>query len=216
VRALDFYTLGNQEVLVMEFFAGASISRALQKMTRKRIADGPAQNVFRALLKALSYMHSRGFVHRDVKPDNVLVSEDFKDLMLVDFNLACPSSDLTSFSCAGTEFYAAPEVVVGAPPTEANDVWGAGVCLHLMLSGRAPELCGTPAGSADGLLEVPLIGARWANVSDGAKSAVHHCLALQREFRQTASGMLEHPWVHASQPAASGTKLHQASKFYSI
>lgn len=209
VKAFDFLVHdGAKEVVVMELFAGATISRAVRKAAGRGLAEADSRALFGALLDALGYMHRNGYVHRDVKPENVLVSEDLKDLLLVDFNLACKSSEITSLSCAGTEFYAAPEVLAGEAPTERNDVWGAGVCLHLMLCGRVPDLCGAPGpcGAPGGPREVPLAGTRWAKVSDGAKSATRQCLALDADLRPTASAMLEHPWVsNGEAPQASAS-----------
>lgn len=100
-----------------------------------------AITLFAQVLEALDYCHSRDVCHRDVKPANLLISEDYR-LLLTDFGLA--STRRYCRRCCGTLRYMAPEVAArGAMQYDAAkaDVWSAGVCLFLCAIGREPYYC---------------------------------------------------------------------------
>ncbi len=94
----------------------------------------------RDLADALVHAHSRGVLHRDVKPGNVFVTADWK-VLLLDFGLARPAdaSRLTGTNdILGTPGYMAPEQIHGRPCDERTDVYGLGGTLFAMLEGRSP------------------------------------------------------------------------------
>ncbi|CAE7872999.1 CIPK29, partial [Symbiodinium microadriaticum] len=72
--------------------------------------------------------------------DNVLVSEDVRDLTLADFSTASVASAGESLTMTGTQEWSAPEVLDWEnTPDEKNDIWGAGLCLNFMLAGDLPR-----------------------------------------------------------------------------
>ena len=101
-----------------------------------------------ALLSALHRLHAAGFVHRDVKPQNVLVNRRTGELRLADFGLAIawagPATTPRDGYLYGTPAYVAPELWWGAAPTPAADLYSVGVMLLEALTGRRPD----PAASA--------------------------------------------------------------------
>ena len=86
---------------------------------------------------ALRHIHSRGYVYRDVKLENVLIGGDGY-VKLCDFGFAKCVSESRTFTKCGTDEYAPPEVVSGKGRSTAADWWGLGVLLHEMLTGRPP------------------------------------------------------------------------------
>jgi len=94
--------------------------------------------VFQNLLEALAYMHSGNLVHRDVKPDNLVVNGT-GEARLVDFDLSGPKSERFSRKIRlGTIAYIAPEQIRGQSPTPAADVYSAGILLYWALAGELP------------------------------------------------------------------------------
>lgn len=94
--------------------------------------------VFQHLLEALAHMHSRNLVHRDVKPDNLVV-DGTGDARLVDFDLSGPQSERFSQKVRlGTIAYIAPEQIRGQSPTPASDMYSAGILLYWALAGELP------------------------------------------------------------------------------
>lgn len=117
------------------------------------IAAGPmsptdAATLAGQLADALSHAHARGVIHRDVKPANVLI-EDGEELVarLTDFGLAHDRHDLpltATGALCGTPAYMAPELVDGARPSAASDLYALGCVLFEMLTGRAPFVGALP------------------------------------------------------------------------
>ncbi|MGE5185002.1 MAG: serine/threonine-protein kinase, partial [Acidobacteriota bacterium] len=137
--------------LVMEHVRGEPLSTLLA-------AFGPlsphrAAELVGQVLAGLAEAHLAGIVHGDVKTDNVIVerARDGSELAkLVDFGLASFTDDPPPLfgserMLSGTPEYLAPEVVLGAVPTPASDVYGAGIVLYELLTGTTPFCGGTTA-----------------------------------------------------------------------
>jgi serine/threonine-protein kinase len=133
------YDAGERPYLVMEYIEGGDLATL--------IAAGdapPAEQLGHELLSALRHIHAAGVLHRDIKPQNVLVDR-YGHARLSDFGIARPR-DAASFTrtghVLGTERYLAPEVMAGEPASEGSDLYALGV----MLAGVAGE--GPGAGAA--------------------------------------------------------------------
>lgn len=87
-------------------------------------------------LQALTYLHRRGILHGDLKPDNVLVSQG--RVRILDFGLSVTHDQVKSADVSGTLLYMAPELLEGAAPNEATDLYALGVMAYELLVGRHP------------------------------------------------------------------------------
>lgn len=116
---------------------------------RRLLLRGPTRvdrlaylTAFADLLDALAYLRARGVVHRDVKPENVLVDRAGR-AKLVDFDLALRVDERERAPrVAGTRAYLSPEQARGAEATFASDLYAAGVLLHTALTGEPPDETG--------------------------------------------------------------------------
>jgi len=139
VRVHDFgVTDGGECYLVMEW-AGASLSKLLPLPLPRAIV------IVRQVCEALGHAHEQGIVHRDIKPDNVLIDDQGR-VKLTDFGIArlvAPTdsgSTLTSASRVfGTPDYMAPEARAGARPDPRVDIYAVGVLLQYMVTGSPQE-----------------------------------------------------------------------------
>jgi serine/threonine protein phosphatase PrpC len=97
------------------------------------------QNVAERLLRAVGLLHRRQILHRDIKPDNLLLGDD-GELRLLDFGLAyCPGlSEDQAHLLPGTPSYIAPEAFNGEAPTAQQDLFSVGVTLYYLLTGHYP------------------------------------------------------------------------------
>jgi serine/threonine-protein kinase len=130
--------------LVMEFAEGRSL-RAVMGNHRKLPAE-EALGIARQICSALVYMHSQGVVHRDLKPDNVLLGGDGR-IKLLDFGIAMDEAArrLTWFGLSppiGTPDYMAPEQVRGKRGDARTDIYALGTILYEMLTGEVPFVAG--------------------------------------------------------------------------
>eukprot|EP00730_Choanoeca_flexa_P001495 TRINITY_DN10661_c0_g1_i2.p1 TRINITY_DN10661_c0_g1~~TRINITY_DN10661_c0_g1_i2.p1 ORF type:complete len:686 (+),score=107.96 TRINITY_DN10661_c0_g1_i2:140-2197(+) len=102
------------------------------------ISERKARRYTRHLVKAVSYIHSIGIIHRDIKVENLLVGGGDR-LILIDFGLSntLEGDQLLSTWC-GSMAYSAPELLGKKPYDFSVDVWGIGVCLYVMLCGKLP------------------------------------------------------------------------------
>lgn len=131
--------------IVMEQLSGTTLA--------DRVADGPLkQSEVRRLglemLSALEASHEEGIVHRDVKPGNVMLTENGV-AKVADFGIAkaVEGMDVTATGMTlGTPAYLAPERVAGEPATAASDVYSVGVVLYELLTGKKPFEADTPLG----------------------------------------------------------------------
>jgi serine/threonine protein kinase len=125
------------EVLVFEHFEGSTLQKLSTKV-HEADEDTP-HRIFLALLSAVAFLHEKDIIHRDIKADNVLVSQDLSDLRLIDFNTSRrQKAGETPLTGTGCNSWSAPEVLLGDFPGKPNDVWGIGLCLHLMVCGSLP------------------------------------------------------------------------------
>ncbi len=136
VAVRDLVAEGEQLAIVMEHVDGGSLRTAL--------ADGPlsprrAVQVTAAVLDGLAYAHERQVLHRDVKPDNVLLTADWQ-VKLSDFGIASLLEDRQSSTTGlvGTPEYLAPELLLTGKAGLPVDLYGTGVLLYELLAGRTP------------------------------------------------------------------------------
>lgn len=142
VTVLDTTTAsGGEPCLVMEFHDLGSLHDRLREAGPLPVSDGVAAGT--AVADALAFAHSHGVLHRDVKPQNVLVLPT--SYVLSDFGIARMAdaghtATLERFSYR----HASPQVLDGLSPTEADDVWSLGSTLFTLLDGRAPFASSEP------------------------------------------------------------------------
>lgn len=165
VNVYDFSAEGDPVFLIMELITGGT----LRELTAERGPMPPhaAVAVMRSVLTGLMAVHDKGLVHRDIKPDNVLINGDHT-VKLADFGLvrATSSQTVTSNQIVGTVSYLSPEQVTGESITPASDVYSAGIVLFELLTGTVPFSGDTPLGHAMNRLEneVPKPSSRIAGV----------------------------------------------------
>ncbi|MBD7917105.1 Stk1 family PASTA domain-containing Ser/Thr kinase [Cellulomonas sp. Sa3CUA2] len=129
---------GETSYLTMEYVDGSNLRRQIAEQGALRV--GEALRVTESVLDALAAAHRTGLVHRDVKPENVLIASDDR-VRVADFGLARAVTEVTSTTTGtvlGTVAYLAPELVQRGASDARTDVYATGVMLFEMLTGRQP------------------------------------------------------------------------------
>ncbi|MBL8955683.1 MAG: serine/threonine protein kinase [Myxococcaceae bacterium] len=145
VQVFDFGTHEGESYLVMELVPGGPVSK------RVPLPPKDAVRLVREVCEALAYAHGRGVVHRDVKPENVLVDAE-GHAKVTDFGIARILADEKNVTrtgvAVGSAGYMAPEVLRGAAPAPAMDVYSTGALLRELVTGQPPvgELGALPMG----------------------------------------------------------------------
>lgn len=148
--------------LALQYVAGQDLGQLLERWKLAEPTDrfARAERITRELCEALSYVHARGIIHRDMKPGNVLIGHD-GHAWLTDFGVV---KDVESFNTnltmagrlVGTVAFMAPEQITGDPVDSRADLYGLGALLYAMLTGRRPVIADTIAGYlARQLAEMP-------------------------------------------------------------
>lgn len=127
--------------LVMEYMPGGSLFRRLRY--KGKLTEDEAVNIALQVLEALKYLHGRGYLHRDIKPHNILFDAD-GNTRLADFGLSkLLESNTYLNSVVGTPNYMAPEVWKGKTCI-SSDLWSVGIVLYEMLTGELPFQASNP------------------------------------------------------------------------
>jgi serine/threonine protein kinase len=135
--------------LTMKLLAGETLAERLKRPGAISVEEGEA--ILRQMVAGLAAIHSVGIVHRDIKPNNIMLDGTGPDvrLFITDFGLARAfESEATLWSngaVPGTPHYMAPELFRGQPPTQASDLFALGVVLHEVFTGQKPRIM--PDGS---------------------------------------------------------------------
>ncbi|MER6422797.1 protein kinase [Streptomyces sp. NPDC001137] len=204
VRVRDLVVEGDLLALVMDLVEGPDLHRYLRE-------NGPFSPVAASLLTAqiadaLAASHADGVVHRDLKPANVLLKQDGGQMhpMLTDFGIArlADSPGLTrTHEFVGTPAYVAPESAEGRPQTSAVDIYGAGILMYELVTGRPPF----GGGSALEVLHQHLSAEprRPSTIPDPLWTVIERCLRKNPEERPSAENL-----ARALRVVAEGVGVH--------
>ncbi|WP_229925418.1 serine/threonine-protein kinase, partial [Streptomyces longispororuber] len=147
VTVHDVLEYDDRPWIVMELVEGCSLADAVKE--RGRIEAREAARIGLWVLRALRAAHAAGVLHRDVKPGNVLLSDDGR-VLLTDFGIAAIEGDKTitrTGEVVGSVDYLAPERVSGANPGPASDLWALGATLYTAVEGSSPFRRTSPLGT---------------------------------------------------------------------
>lgn len=212
----------NHVHLIMELCEGGDLFDEIVK--KGPLNEVSAAHIIYQMAEAISFCHTKGVMHRDVKPENILLVKKSNrkekgaprdvtipkgnktdseriHVKLGDFGLALflgPFQEASGF--AGSPYYVAPEVLSQTWYGKEADIWSLGVVLYVILSGEFPF-----PGSTDEKLYNAIKRGKlnfnyspWPNVSSLAKSLIRSMLTVDPKLRPTALEIMQHPWIQSS------------------
>mmetsp|Transcript_10449 Transcript_10449/g.15519 ORF Transcript_10449/g.15519 Transcript_10449/m.15519 type:complete len:474 (-) Transcript_10449:578-1999(-) len=216
VSLLDVFETETEIQLVMEYCAGGELFDVVE---RRRYSERDAAEITAQMLEALKYLHTQKIVHRDVKPENILLpnANDDTFVKLSDFGLArilnfepdalddCHYNyDVQegavrkqwmrqrAYSRVGSDYYSAPEVMLGGRQgyDESVDMYSLGVVIYILLCGFPPFENSLSRGS------IKFPEEHWKDVSQNAKDLIRQLLSINPVARPTADEALRHSWIY--------------------
>jgi serine/threonine protein kinase len=195
VQAIDVGQAGDYHYFVMEYVEGESVYEQLQ--ARGRYTEADALETVIAIAEALDHVHSKGMMHRDVKPKNIMITRSGVP-KLADMGLARQVTDAEAAQAEkgkayGTPYYIAPEQIRGELDIDFRaDIYGLGATFFHMVTGRVPFDGPTPSAVMHKHLKEPLTPPDHINeeLSAGASEIIEVMMAKKREKRYASTSDL--------------------------
>lgn len=194
--------------IAMEYCGGGSLDAIYKRVKARggRIGEKVLGKFAESILSGLNYLHERKIIHRDIKPQNILLDEQGQ-VKLCDFGVSGEVVNSLATTFTGTSYYMAPERIQGQPYTVTSDVWSLGLTLMEVAQHRFPfipeggeeqplmpiELLTTIVNMpAPELKDEPEEGIKW---SDAFRHFLRCCLEKDPSKRASPRQMLNHPWI---------------------
>lgn len=193
--------------LVFDLVTGGELFEDI--VAREFYSEADASHCMQQILESIHYCHQMNVVHRDMKPENLLLASKMKGaaVKLADFGLAIEvqGDQQAWFGFAGTPGYLSPEVLRKDPYAKPVDVWACGVILYILLVGYPPfwdeDQHRLYAQIKAGAYDYP--SPEWDTVTPEAKSLINSMLTVNPAKRVTAAEALRHPWICQRERVAS-------------
>ncbi|KAG5360314.1 MAP kinase kinase MKK1/SSP32 [Yarrowia sp. B02] len=196
--------------IAMEYCGGGSLDAIYKRVKERggRIGEKVLGKVAEGVLKGLSYLHERRIIHRDIKPQNILLDKEGQ-VKLCDFGVSGEVVNSLATTFTGTSYYMAPERILGQPYSVTSDVWSLGLTIMEVAQHRFPFISAEQEAREEPITPIELLsiivnapapelkdepeeGIKWSN-------AFRHfllcCLEKDQSKRASPRQMLKHPWM---------------------
>ena len=187
---------GAMPYIVMEYVEGKTLREIVNK--GERFALNRAVEITEGILIALQYSHKNGIIHRDIKPGNIMITDN-GDVKVMDFGIARALADTgatmtSTWNIIGTAQYLSPEQATGTQADARSDLYSVGCLLYELLAGRPPFTGDTPVAIAYQHVSAPLIPITEIQESLDPALNAFFSIALAKDANeryQSANAMLE-------------------------
>lgn len=218
----EIYETSKRMYLVMELCDAGGIEKLLEQ--KKRFTEKETWTVINQLAHAVAYLHDSDIVHRDLKLENILLSQplgnELLNIKLTDFGLSFVrggvGSDSMMQSVCGTPIYMAPEVIDDLGYSQQCDIWSIGVIMYTLLTGRPPFVAETEEKLYELIKkgEVDFSDPCWETCHESAKNLLLGMLKVDPAYRRTAKEILNHPWITGDSEASETSNVLELMKMY--
>ncbi|KAK5988212.1 Serine/threonine-protein kinase RAD53 [Cladobotryum mycophilum] len=211
VRSYGWFEIGDSVFIAMEYLRMGDLQRYLTRP----LPESEARQITTQVLEGLGFMHENGFVHRDVKPGNIMVVTAGPDwfVKIADFGISKRrQQDVTSLRTPqrGTVGFAAPESLGFSQESTATytysvDMWSLGTMVYRMLANTLPfQNIGDMFKYVNGMLSFPSSLLEKHNVSEQGQDLIVKLMSPNPQHRPAAALAMEHDWVSLHLDIADG------------
>lgn len=195
VQCFGVYEDHSKIFIVMEYCSKGDLSDLLKVSV---LIEDEVKDLFMGLVSALQYLHKQNVMHRDLKPKNILVSDDDK-LKIADFGFAkYLNTDLSQTIC-GSPLYMAPEILHSSPYASNSDLWSIGIVLYEMISGKPPYFAKNLEDLKKNIHEVSQFDIIDSlQVSYACKELLFQLLDVNKSSRMSWDEFFNHTWLSAN------------------
>ncbi|KVI09050.1 mitogen-activated protein kinase kinase kinase 17 [Cynara cardunculus var. scolymus] len=200
----DCFTVENGQKLynvTLEYASGGSLADRVKNSENLRLPESDVRRYTNSILQGIHFIHRNGFVHCDIKLQNILLFCDGGNdiVKIADFGLAKKSAEESNskskYELRGTPMYMAPETVTGGKQEAASDIWALGCLVLEMFTGKPAWTCSDigPLLMKIGVgAEIPDIPGK---LSEAGKDFIRKCFVKDPNQRWTAEMLLNHPFI---------------------
>ncbi|KFW93399.1 Serine/threonine-protein kinase PAK 7, partial [Phalacrocorax carbo] len=199
VDMYNSYLVADELWVVMEFLEGGALTDIV---THTRMNEEQIATVCLSVLRALSYLHNQGVIHRDIKSDSILLTSDGR-IKLSDFGFCAQVSKEVPRrkSLVGTPYWMAPEVISRLPYGTEVDIWSLGIMVIEMIDGEPPYFNEPPLQAMRRIRDnLPPRLKDVHKVSSVLRGFLDSMLVREPSQRATAQELLRHPFLKLAGP----------------
>ena len=225
IKLYNGFVIKNKICQIMELCAGGDLQHYLSIQPKQRVSEKEARFLILQIWRGISYWHQKGIVHRNLKPDNIFISEefgrhsndcflnndliideqelykeDYEDIVLKigDFIISgIAIEDESKLKSPSSLMYRAPELLAQSEiiSTRALDVWSIGIMLYLMIYGYHPFLNESKQVTSDSILNTTLQFNKKIKITEEWEDLLRGLLEKDPQKRSTIFSIFNHRWV---------------------
>ena len=210
VQFIDFFEEEKFFYVVLEFLEGGELFDRIVK--KNFYNEKEARDVVLTILNGMKYCHDRGIAHRDMKPENLLLTskDDDSNVKIADFGFAIRGAQKSALTTqCGTPGYVAPEILQNQPYDSSVDMWSIGVITYILLGGYPPFHDDNQKALFKKIKkgEFEFHEEYWEHVSPEAKDFISGLIKVNPKERMTVDDAHSHPWLKRDAKELEGNNL---------
>lgn len=196
-KFIDSWSEGRFRFLLLEYVDGFDLFQFLEARNFEPLPESQVKKIFSQLVKIITHLHRKGFLHRDLKLENIILQPNHK-IKLIDFGLSTQGACNKTYNVfLGSPEYVCPLILQKKPYTACKaEIWSLGIILYALLFGQFPF---STKDREQEFVHCPeVLFSEEDDVSEEAKDLILQMLDYNETKRPTVESLIKHPWLKNS------------------